>query len=118
MTTVAGRLVAERFELGEPPEAATLGRFNVCPTEPVAAVTPGPDGRGRTGRTLRWGLVPPWARELGKGFAPINARAETASARPPFADLYAQPGRRCLVLADGWYEWLRSERPKGERVPF
>jgi putative SOS response-associated peptidase YedK len=117
MTTVAGRLVAERFELGAEPEPATLGRFNVCPTEPIAAVTAGPDG-ARAGRTLRWGLVPPWARELGKGFAPINARSETAGEKAPFAELFAHPERRCLVLADGWYEWLRSERPRGERVPF
>jgi putative SOS response-associated peptidase YedK len=119
MTTVAGRLVVERFELGEEPEAATLGRFNVCPTEPIAAVTAAGDaGDGRAVRTLRWGLVPPWARELGKGFAPINARSESAATKPPFAELFARPERRCLVLADGWYEWLRSERPRGERVPF
>jgi putative SOS response-associated peptidase YedK len=62
--------------------------------------------------------VPPWAREVGKGFQPINARAETAADKPPFAELWARPERRCLVLADGWYEWLKPERPRGERVPF
>ena len=117
LTKVGGRLIAERFELGEEPEAATLGRFNVCPTEPVAAACGGPDGE-RTGRTLRWGLVPPWARALGKGYEPINARAETVAAKPPFAALYAAAEHRCLVLADGWYEWLKPERPGGERVPF
>ena len=122
LTTVHGRLLAERFELGEEPEPATLGRFNVCPTEPIAVVTAGGEGEvegeGRVVRTLRWGLVPPWARELGKGFQPINARAETVAAKAPFAELYARPERRCLVLADGWYEWLRPEDPRGERVPF
>jgi putative SOS response-associated peptidase YedK len=117
MTTVAGRLLVERFELGEEPEPATLGRFNVCPTEPVAVVCGGEDGVRAT-RTVRWGLVPPWARALGKGFQPINARMETIAEKAPFADLYARPERRCLVLADGWYEWLRSERSGGERVPF
>lgn len=113
LTTAGGRLLAERFGAEEAPEAATLERFNVCPTEPVAVVT----ADGAT-RTVRWGLVPPWARQLGKGFQPINARAETAGAKPPFAALMARPERRCLVLADGWYEWLRPEDPKGARVPF
>jgi putative SOS response-associated peptidase YedK len=118
MTTVAGRLLVERFELGEEPEPATLGRFNVCPTEPIAVVCGGADGGARTGRTVRWGLGPPWARRLGRGFQPINARVETIADKAPFAALYARPERRCLVLADGWYEWLRSERPQGERIPF
>lgn len=115
LTTVGGRLLAERFELADPEalDPATLGRFNVCPTEPIAIV----DGE-RAARTARWGLVPPWARALGKGFQPINARAETAAAKPPFAALMARPERRCLVLADGWYEWLRPETPRGDRVPF
>ena len=116
LTTVAGRLMAERFGVAEEPEAATLGRFNVCPTEPIA-IAAAEDG-ARTLRTVRWGLVPPWARELGRGFQPINARSETAAQKPPFAELLARPERRCLILADGWYEWLRPENPKGERVPF
>jgi putative SOS response-associated peptidase YedK len=91
----------------------TLGRFNVCPTEPIAIVDD-----ERRARTVRWGLVPPWAREVGGGFAPINVRAETAATRKPFAALFARPERRCLVLADGWYEWLRSERRGEPRVPF
>ena len=118
LTTVAGRLVAERFELAAEPEAATLGRFNVCPTEAIAIASADEEAGERTLRTVRWGLVPPWARELGKGFQPINARSETAAEKPPFAELFARPERRCLVLADGWYEWLRPENPKGERVPF
>jgi len=119
LTTVAGRLVAERFELGSEPELGTLGRFNVCPTEPIAIATAAGGGeREREARTVRWGLVPPWARELGKGFQPINARSETVAEKPPFAELFERPERRCLILADGWYEWLKPEHPKGERVPF
>jgi putative SOS response-associated peptidase YedK len=115
LTTVGGRLLAERFGVGdETIDPATLGRFNVCPTEPIAIAT----GNGtRVARTVRWGLVPPWAREL-KGFQPINARAETAATRHPFSDLMGRPDGRCLVLADGWYEWLREERRGGPRVPF
>jgi len=119
LTTPGGRALAERFVVGDTFEPATLERFNVCPTEPIAIVTAdeGEDG-GRLARTVRWGLVPPWARELGKGFQPINARAETAADKPPFVELMARPERHCLVVADGWYEWLKSEKKGGERLPF
>ncbi len=118
LTAFSGPLMVERFELGGEPDPATLGRFNVCPTEAIAVATAPEEDGPRSVRSVRWGLVPPWARELGKGFEPINCRAETVASKPPFADLYARPERRCLVLADGWYEWLRPERPRGERVPF
>jgi putative SOS response-associated peptidase YedK len=118
LTTVGGRLLAERFALTDPGaiEPETLGRYNVCPTEPIAIVTD--DGDGPLARTARWGLVPPWARELGKGFQPINARAETAATKAPFSELFARPERRCLILTDGWYEWLKQEQRGGDRVPF
>jgi putative SOS response-associated peptidase YedK len=107
-------LLEERFEAtGEVP-AETLGRFNVCPTEPVLAVTTRRESAERKARALRWGLVTPG----GRGPQPINARAETVLARPLFAGLVRDADRRCLVIADGWYEWLRPENPKGERVPF
>jgi putative SOS response-associated peptidase YedK len=85
----------------------------VCPTEPVLAVC-----GEREARALRWGLVPPWARKLGGGYEPINARAESASSKRPFAELMASGEHRCLVVADGWYEWLKPERPRGDRIPF
>jgi putative SOS response-associated peptidase YedK len=121
LTTPGGRALVERFALSDPDaiDPATLGRFNVCPTEPVAVAVLEDDRRGA--RTMRWGLVPPWARELGKGFQPINARSETAATKAPFAELMERPERRCLVFADGWYEWLKAERPShppGERLPF
>jgi len=117
LTTPGGRALAERFDLADPDalDPATLGRFNVCPTEPIAIVAE--DGE-RIARTVRWGLVPPWARELGKGFQPINARSETAATKPPFAELWQRPERRCLVLADGWYEWLKAETKGADRIPF
>ena len=67
---------------------------------------------------MRWGLVPPWAQAVGKGFQPINARSETVATKAPFAELFARPERRCLVLADGWYEWLKAEKKGGARLPF
>jgi len=118
LTTTIGSDIADRFAVSESAviEPATLGRFNVCPTEAVAVVY-GEDG-SRAARSMRWGLVPPWARELGKGLQPINGRSETAAERQPFAALFARADRRCLVPADGWYEWLRSERTEQPRVPF
>jgi putative SOS response-associated peptidase YedK len=119
LTTPGGRALAERFVVDDAFEPATLERFNVCPTEPIAIVTADEaEDDGRLVRTVRWGLVPPWARELGKGFQPINARAETAAAKPPFAELMARPERHCLIVADGWYEWLKSEKKGGARLPF
>jgi putative SOS response-associated peptidase YedK len=118
LRTPGGRALAERFVLGDPEafDLATLHRFNVCPTEPIAVAVREDDTRHV--RTMRWGLVPPWAHELGKGFQPINARAETAAAKPPFAELFERPERRCLILADGWYEWLKAEKKGGDRIPF
>ena len=118
LTTPGGRALAERFVLEDPDafDPGTLHRFNVCPTEPIAVAVR--DGDKRAVRTMRWGLVPPWAHQLGKGFQPINARAETAATKAPFAELFERPERRCLILADGWYEWLKAEKKGGERIPF
>jgi putative SOS response-associated peptidase YedK len=113
-TKVDPGLIADRFGVRESAvPGETLGRYNVCPTEPVLAVC-----GEREARALRWGLVPPWARKLGGGYEPINARSETLLEKRPFASLVATGERRCLVVADGWYEWLKDERPRGERTPF
>ena len=113
-TQVNPALIADRFGVREQAvPGETLGRFNVCPTEPVLAVC-----GDREARALRWGLVPPWARALRAGPEPINARAESLLAKKLFAPLIGAAAHRCLVVADGWYEWLRPEAPKGQRVPF
>jgi putative SOS response-associated peptidase YedK len=116
LTAGDGHGIAQRFDVPTDPEEATIGRFNVCPTEQIAIVSVKEDERRMM--AVRWGLVPSWAKALGKGREPINARSETVAEKKPFADLYARADRRCLVLADGWYEWLRSENPKQPRVPF
>jgi putative SOS response-associated peptidase YedK len=115
LTTRIGQDVADRFDIRDSAQLVpeTLGRFNVCPTEPVAVVT-----AEREARALRWGLVPAFARELGKGFEPINLRSETVATKQPFAKLLPDAGHRCLVLADGWYEWLKAERKGAPRIPF
>jgi putative SOS response-associated peptidase YedK len=113
LTRVDGRLVAERFGIIEEIDAPeTLGRFNVCPTEDVLVVAP--DGP----RVARWGLVPPWAKSVGEGPLLINARSETVASKGVFSRLLERPERRCLVVADGWYEWLRPEKKGEPRIPF
>ena len=113
-TKVDPGLVAARFGVSESAvPGETLGRFNICPTEDVLAVT-----AEREPRALRWGLIPPWARKLRGGPEPINARSESLRDKRLFAPLLADAGHRCLVVADGWYEWLRPETPKGDRIPF
>jgi len=92
-------------------------RYNVAPTEQVLAVVRGEDGDPEA-KLLRWGLIPPWAKDLKIGSRLINARSETAARQSAFRDLFGSADRRALVIADGFYEWLRSEDPRQPRQPF
>ena len=77
-------------------------RYNVSPSQEVAAVRAGEDGRRRLSM-LRWGLIPGWAKDPRIGYKLINARSETASVKPSFRAAFR--ARRCLVPVDGFYEW-------------
>ena len=90
-----------------------MPRYNVAPTQPVAAVL---DLQSRRAEWLRWGLIPSWAKDLSIGDRLINARAETLSEKPSFRQAFAR--RRCLILADGFYEWQRTPGQKGPSQPF
>lgn len=92
-------------------------RYNIAPTETIIAVVRGEDGTAQA-RAMRWGLIPPWAKDAKIANKMINARAETADQRGAFKRLLASADRRALLLADGFYEWLRSEDRKQPRVPF
>ena len=101
-----------RFPIGESLEVRR--RFNVAPGDDVVAVTTDRHGAPR-GDVLRWGLVPHWAGDPATlGLKLINARSETMTERPAFRDAAAR--RRCLILADGFYEW--EKRPDGSRQPW
>ncbi len=106
-TTIAGDL-RQRFPIGESVELER--RFNVAPGDDVVAI------RERDGvaeaSTLRWGFTPPWAKDPSVGFRMINARAETVAEKPAFRDAFRR--HRCLIVADGFYEWTRD----GRRQPF
>ena len=86
-------------------------RYNVAPGQDVAAVRTAEDGRRLS--MLRWGLIPFWSREPNIGFRMINARAETAAGKPAFRAAYR--ARRCLIPADGFYEWERKGKVKQPR---
>lgn len=84
-------------------------RYNIAPTQDIAAVRNSADD-GRELALLRWGLVPFWAKDPSIGNRMINARAETVAEKPAFRAAYRH--RRCIVLADGFYEWRREGSTK------
>jgi putative SOS response-associated peptidase YedK len=102
-------LLAERFGVELP--AGTMPRFNVAPTDPVLALTE--RSAGRELMLARWGLIPHWAKEAKVGARMINARAETLSEKSAYRPLLAKG--RCLILADGFYEWRLD--PDGKKRP-
>jgi putative SOS response-associated peptidase YedK len=103
-------VVAAQFGVFEMPPFTP--RFNVAPTQPVAVVryAPGAEELERELVWLRWGLVPSWAKDPAIGNKMINARAETVAQKPSFRAAFRR--RRCLVAADGFYEWQRTGRQK------
>lgn len=93
-----------------PDEASYLPHFNIAPTA-VTPVLRELQGR-RQMHGLRWGLLPHWAKDPGLGAKTINARAETLTEKPAFRNLVAR--HRCLVVADGYYEWQHRD---GNKLP-
>ena|SRR2546428_12108570 len=81
-------------------------RYNIAPSQDVAVVRRVPDGRDRKLAMLRWGLIPAWTKDLKKARMPINAKAETVAELPTFRVAFCQ--RRCLIPADGYYEWKQE----------
>ncbi len=95
------RDLASTFEVEEPVEQVLPPSWNVAPTDPVYAVLQREQARQL--RVLRWGLVPSWAKDAKGAARLINARQETVTSKPAFRAAYAR--RRCLLPADGYYEW-------------
>ncbi|HEX5472609.1 MAG TPA: SOS response-associated peptidase [Lacipirellulaceae bacterium] len=95
-------------------------RYNIAPTQEILVVRVDPaDGR-RTADMMRWGLIPSWSKDAKSGSGPpmINARAETLASKPMFRD--AVRYRRCLIPADGFYEWQQasSEGSRGKKQAY
>lgn len=102
----------EELELNAVPVDWTP-RYNVAPTQPVLAVI---DAAARDARWMRWGLVPSWAKDLSIGSRMINARAETLGEKPSFRAAFAR--RRCLIPANGFFEWQKTASAKGTSQPY
>lgn len=88
-------------------------RYNIAPTQQVAVLRAPAGGEAREIEMLRWGLIPSWAKDPAMGNRMINARSETADEKPAFRSGLRQ--RRCLIPADGFYEWRKAG---GRKQPF
>jgi putative SOS response-associated peptidase YedK len=112
LTTQRGVVEELRIALDEPsPPELWRPRFNIAPTQPapVVANRAGP----RRLELMRWGLLPPWAKSLAESARRINARVESVATTAAFRDAFRH--RRCLVLADGFFEWRHEGK---RRLPF
>lgn len=88
-------------------------RYNIAPSQPVPVVRLAVNKAARELVLVRWGLIPFWAQDPGIGARLINARAETVAEKPAFREAFRR--RRCLVVADGFYEWQKQD---GQKQPF
>ena len=104
--TQPAEAIAKTFKVGDIPPLTP--RYNIAPTQSVATIVQTTAQSGRQLRMLRWGLIPSWAKDKKIGARLINARAETAAEKPSFRSAFRR--RRCLVLADGFYEWQQQEK--------
>ncbi len=112
--------LADEFRAVDATDGAATADYNVAPTKQIITVVqrhprdedgaPDPETTERTLRLVRWGLVPSWAKDPKAGARMINARSESAATKPAFRRALA--ARRCLIPADGWYEWQRGKEHK------
>ncbi len=107
--TISPAVLAKLFKLATEPNVTP--RYNIAPTQDVAAVRLSADGSERVLDTLRWGLIPSWANDPAIGARLINARCETVAEKPAFKEAFQK--RRCLIPADGFYEW---RKPPGKKT--
>lgn len=92
----------KEFQVEEVPEVDAL--YNIAPTQSILGVRQRPDGREMS--FLKWGLIPSWAKDSSMGAKLINARSETVTEKPSFREAFKR--RRCIIPADGFYEWQRT----------
>jgi putative SOS response-associated peptidase YedK len=112
LTELDPDLVAETFALPGVPDLPP--RYNIAPTQPVATVIYDADGGRNELVVMRWGLIPSWAKDPTIGSRLINARGETVHEKPSFRSAFKR--RRCLIVADGFYEW--QQQASGPKVPM
>lgn len=101
--THSKQYLADRFEAVN--EIEDRPRYNIAPTQPVLVVRKEQGQKTREFRTMRWGLIPSWAKDITIGTRTLNARSETVTKTPAFRESILR--RRCLIPADGFYEWRK-----------
>ncbi|MHB0959871.1 MAG: SOS response-associated peptidase [Pirellulaceae bacterium] len=106
--------LAEQF-LFDLQNADVAPRFNIAPSQPIAAVRVLEPGQPRQLTWLHWGLIPAWAKDRAIANRLINARGETVAEKPSFRAAFEH--RRCLILSDGYYEWQKLDSP-GKKQPY
>ena len=103
------RATARQLPLIEP-------RYNIAPTQEILAVRADPDTGQREPAMLRWGLVPSWSKDPQSGPPMINARGESLAEKPSFRTAFRR--RRCLIPADGFYEWQKPSAGSSKKQPY
>ncbi|MGC8660338.1 MAG: SOS response-associated peptidase [Desulfomonilaceae bacterium] len=106
--TSSGKRLAEEFGLVTEPDLRP--RYNIAPTEEIAAIRTDPNSKVKKLSYLKWGLIPSWAKDASIGASLINARCETLRQKPAFRAAFKR--RRCLIPANGFYEWQKMELKK------
>jgi putative SOS response-associated peptidase YedK len=106
--TATPEMIAQEFDVVVPPLFAP--RYNIAPSQPIAAIRIDPDTTTRKLVMLRWGLIPSWAKDPKIGHQCINAKAEKVAEKPSFRAAFKT--RRCLVITTGFYEWQVQGRAK------
>jgi putative SOS response-associated peptidase YedK len=101
--------LAREFKVAEVPKVEA--RYNIAPTQDILSVVESADGREM--KYFKWGLIPSWAKDTSMGARLINARAETVAEKPAFREAFKR--RRCIIAADGFYEWQRTN---GKKQPY
>ena len=102
------QLIEEYFETAN--EVDWEPRYNIAPSQNVGIIRQDPSRPRRDFSQVRWGLIPYWAKEASIGHKMINARSETVADKPAFREAFKN--RRCLIPADGFYEWMRTGKAK------
>jgi putative SOS response-associated peptidase YedK len=107
----APETLAEVFDLRDVPDCPP--RYNIAPTQPVGVILSDPNSGKNAFRLMLWGLIPAWAKDASMAAKLINARSETVAEKPSFRAAYK--ARRCIIPADGFYEWQKV--PGGPKQP-
>lgn len=108
--THSKQYLAERFDATDDSDTEDLPHYNIAPTQQVLIVRKEQGEKVRHLTTMRWGLIPSWAKDMSIGNKTLNARSETVTTTPAFRESILR--KRCLIPADGFYEWRKMGKIK------